>query len=248
MADYWMKLYIEILDDPKMATLPDRVWRRVIELFLVAKRLGKEGHLPDTRQVAWMLRMSPDELEADMAQIVHTGIIEREVNGWFIPKFAQRQAAVPPAERKAQQRGKEKSQQYYGYVTSQSRSVTQSTEDRLTENRLTEDREQNTEADTEQTQPAALNIYSVYEREIGALTPMIAEDLKDAEATYPPAWIIDSIQEAVRKNARNWKYCLAILKRWQVEGRTEKPQLASKDVKYEPFYDEKGVLLFREVI
>lgn len=31
MADYWLKLYIEILDDPKMATLPDRVWREKVE-------------------------------------------------------------------------------------------------------------------------------------------------------------------------------------------------------------------------
>lgn len=140
MADYWMKLYIEILDDPKMATLPDRVWRRVIELFLVAKRLGKDGHLPETRQIAWMLRMSPDELDADLAQVVHTGIIEREVGGWFIPKFAQRQAPVPDAERKAQERDRKKSRQYYGNVTDASRNVTQSTEDRLTEAETDTDR------------------------------------------------------------------------------------------------------------
>lgn len=141
MADYWMKLYIEILDDPKMATLPDRVWRRIIELFLVAKRLNKDGHIPDTRQIAWMLRMSPDELESDMAQIVHTGIIEREVNGWYIPKFSQRQAATPDAERKAQQREREKTRQYYGNVTDASRNVTQ--------RQNTEDREQNTETKAE---------------------------------------------------------------------------------------------------
>lgn len=138
MADYWLKLYIEILDDPKMATLPDRVWRRIIELFLVAKRLGKDGRLPDTRQIAWMLRMSPDELEGDMAQIAQTGIAIREVNGWLIPKFAQRQAAVSDAERKAQERIRKRSQQYYENVTNRSRNVTQSTEDRLTEDRLTE--------------------------------------------------------------------------------------------------------------
>jgi hypothetical protein len=128
MADYWLKLYIEILDDPKMATLPDRVWRRVIEMFLVAKRLNKDGHMPDTRQIAWLLRMPPDELEGDLAQIAQTGIMVREVNGWFIPKFAQRQAPVPGAVRQAQHRDKDKKQQYYGDVTDLSRSVTQSTE------------------------------------------------------------------------------------------------------------------------
>jgi hypothetical protein len=29
----WIKLYLEILDDPKMGKLPDWCWRRAIELF-----------------------------------------------------------------------------------------------------------------------------------------------------------------------------------------------------------------------
>lgn len=150
MADYWMKLYIEILDDPKMATLPDRLWRRTIELFLVAKKLHLDGHLPDTRQIAWLLRMNADDLEHDMSQIATTGIVTREVNGWFIPNFVKRQAAVPDIERKAQERIRKKSQQYYEDVTDLSRSVTQSTE-----YRLTEDRVQSTEAETEEEEPAA---------------------------------------------------------------------------------------------
>jgi hypothetical protein len=126
MADYWMKLYIEILDDPKMATLPDRVWRRIIELFLAAKREQKDGYLPDTRQLAWMLRMNPDELEGDLAQVAQTGIIQRVVNGWLIPKFAERQSAVPAKERMAQMRERDQRQEYYGNVTDELRNVTQS--------------------------------------------------------------------------------------------------------------------------
>lgn len=164
MADYWMKLYVEILDDPKMATLPDRVWRRVIELFLCAKKLNKDGHLPDTRQLAWMLRMNQDDLEMDMAQIAHTGIIMREVNGWFIPKFQERQAAVPASERKRQEREREQSQQYYGDVTGQSRNVTQS---RV---QSTEDRVQSTEAETEQSvTPPPFDPFDQYQRIVEAV-------------------------------------------------------------------------------
>jgi len=141
MADYWMKLYIEILDDPKMATLPDRVWRRIIELFLVAKRTGKDGYIPDTRQIAWMLRMSPDELESDMAQIAQTGIIERVVNGWFIPKFNKRQSASSNTERVQQFRKREQHAQYNDDETNVKRFVTQSTEYRV----------QNTEAEVDPT-------------------------------------------------------------------------------------------------
>lgn len=61
-------------------------------------------------------------------------------------------------------------------------------------------------------------IFSVYEREIGPLTPTIAEDLKDAEKTYQKDWVIAALQESARQNKRSWKYAGAILRRWQVDG------------------------------
>lgn len=63
------------------------------------------------------------------------------------------------------------------------------------------------------------NIYRLYEANIGALTPMVAELLKDAEQTYSPAWIAEAIQEAVRYNRRSWGYVEAILRRWASEGK-----------------------------
>ena len=47
---------------------------------------------------------------------------------------------------------------------------------------------------------------------------MIAEDLKDAEKTYPIEWIEAAMREAVRNNVRNWKYIHAILQRWDLDG------------------------------
>ena len=72
MADYWIKLYHEILDDPKMATMPDRLWRRTVEVFLLAGKLSKDksGVIPDTRQLAWLLRMDTNELQGDLEQLV----------------------------------------------------------------------------------------------------------------------------------------------------------------------------------
>jgi len=66
------------------------------------------------------------------------------------------------------------------------------------------------------------NVFELYEKNIGALTPLIADALKDAEDLYEPKWIADAIDLAVKNNKRNWKYCEAILKRWKEEGRAEK--------------------------
>jgi DnaD/phage-associated family protein len=59
----------------------------------------------------------------------------------------------------------------------------------------------------------------MYEENIGPITPLMADVLKQDELTYPDVWISDAIEIAVTRNARNWKYIQAILNRWQSEGR-----------------------------
>jgi len=61
-------------------------------------------------------------------------------------------------------------------------------------------------------------VYSVYENEIGLLTPFVAEEIKVALEDYPEEWIIKALRESASQNKRSWKYALAILKRWKVEG------------------------------
>lgn len=70
--------------------------------------------------------------------------------------------------------------------------------------------------------PERPNIFKLYEENIGPLTPLIADALKDAEELYSPEWIAEAIELAVTHNKRSWKYSEAILKRWKEEGRAEK--------------------------
>jgi len=63
------------------------------------------------------------------------------------------------------------------------------------------------------------DIFTLYEQNIGMLTPMIAEELRDALKLYSEAWIRDAIKEAVNHNKRKWSYISAILERWTAEGR-----------------------------
>ncbi len=62
------------------------------------------------------------------------------------------------------------------------------------------------------------NLYRLYEEHIGPLSPLIVDALRDAEETYPAAWVAEAIEIAVKRNARNWRYIEAILKRWKEEG------------------------------
>jgi DnaD/phage-associated family protein len=65
------------------------------------------------------------------------------------------------------------------------------------------------------------NIFILYEQNIGLLQPIIAEELEEAERTYPQEWIEEAFRIAVERNVRNWKYVRRILERWATEGKDE---------------------------
>ncbi len=64
------------------------------------------------------------------------------------------------------------------------------------------------------------DLFTLYEQNIGMLTPMTAEELREAEKLYPETWIRDAIKEAVNQNKRKWSYISAILERWSTEGKS----------------------------
>ena len=92
--------------------------------------------------------------------------------------------------------------------------------------------------------PAALpetrNIFSLYEAHIGMLTPMIAEDLKEAEKLYPADWVEDAFREAVEHNKRSWRYIARILERWSAEGKDNgKPERHTKKTDPDKYFRGK---------
>jgi DNA replication protein len=65
------------------------------------------------------------------------------------------------------------------------------------------------------------DIFTLYEQNIGMLTPMIADELREAEKLYPQNWIAEAVKEAVNQNKRKWSYIAAILEHWATEGRSD---------------------------
>lgn len=82
------------------------------------------------------------------------------------------------------------------------------------------------------------DIFTLYEQNIGMLTPMIAEELKEAEKSYPQDWLRDAIKEAVALNKRNWRYIARILERWSAEGKSDGAH--QRDSKEDPTKYFKG--------
>jgi DNA replication protein len=63
------------------------------------------------------------------------------------------------------------------------------------------------------------DLFTLYEQNIGMLTPLIADELRDIERLYPDSWIRDAVKEAVLHNKRNIKYIARILENWSAEGK-----------------------------
>ena len=63
------------------------------------------------------------------------------------------------------------------------------------------------------------DVFRLYEENVGVITPMAAERLKDMESEFPPEWIAEAFAEAVMSNARSLRYVEAVLRRWRDDGR-----------------------------
>lgn len=63
------------------------------------------------------------------------------------------------------------------------------------------------------------NIFTLYEENVGMLTPILADELREAEESYPQAWLRDAFAIAVTENKRSWRYISGILRRWAAEGK-----------------------------
>ena len=63
------------------------------------------------------------------------------------------------------------------------------------------------------------NIFALYEDSIGSLSPLLADELKEAEERYPGPWVREAFNIAVAENKRSWRYVSGILRRWTAEGK-----------------------------
>ncbi len=67
--------------------------------------------------------------------------------------------------------------------------------------------------------PPRPTLYGLYEENIGVLTPMIVDAIREAESEFPNDWIEDAMRYAAERSARNWRYIRKVLDSWRHEGR-----------------------------
>ncbi|MBK9715525.1 MAG: DnaD domain protein [Kouleothrix sp.] len=88
-------------------------------------------------------------------------------------------------------------------------------------------------------------LITLYEQNIGLVTPMVLDELREAEERYPTHWIEDAIREAVRANARSWRYISKVLERWAAHGRHDAQDRAERPIDVEKYTNGSYGDLFR---
>jgi hypothetical protein len=72
----WFRAYDEALDDPKVQRLTGDLFKTLFNIWCVARRHG--GFLPAMADLAFMLRLSPEDTASRMASLVAAGLIDDE--------------------------------------------------------------------------------------------------------------------------------------------------------------------------
>lgn len=89
------------------------------------------------------------------------------------------------------------------------------------------------------------SLITLYEQNIGLVTPMLLADLQEAEERYPAHWIEEAIREAVHANVRSWRYVKKILERWATNGRNDAQDRTDRPIDVEKYTSGAYGDLFR---
>jgi DnaD/phage-associated family protein len=98
------------------------------------------------------------------------------------------------------------------------------------------------ESKSQTIQAQGKNLFTLYEENIGLITAMQADELMDAEKTFPAAWFEPAIKIALDNNKRKWSYVRSILQGWKDNYFGWKPEYSKPSYQPKPSakQDRKG--------
>jgi hypothetical protein len=88
----WLRLYHEVLDDPKVQRLDARVFRAWINLLCLASRSQPRGLLSEIDDIAFALRMTAEEARSAVETLIECGLLEQGQHGLSPHNWERRQA------------------------------------------------------------------------------------------------------------------------------------------------------------
>ena len=93
----WIKLHVEIIDDPKLRHFtPEQCW-----FFVCMLCLARDGKPPgvvalSADDIAWRLHRDREWVDDGLRACIDSGLVDPDVEGFMLPKFLERQAPRKP--------------------------------------------------------------------------------------------------------------------------------------------------------
>jgi hypothetical protein len=87
----WLRLYHDVLDDPKVQGLPSDDFKNWINVLIIASQNDPRGELPSPTDVAFFLRLSQEQAEALCARLLDRELLDPQNGRLVIHGWAERQ-------------------------------------------------------------------------------------------------------------------------------------------------------------
>lgn len=129
MADYWMKMHVDVINSRDFARLSDSAWRTYFEICLLTKSTTNDGALGDESDIAWALRKSEDQVLDALTELEENGFVTRTDTGWFIDDYESSQAKMEAGERMKRKREKDRAGAVTAKLRETNEGVTEENED-----------------------------------------------------------------------------------------------------------------------
>ncbi len=91
----WIKLYTEILHDPKMHSLTDRQFRACINLFALAGYTDKDGLIGTFDEIRFHLRTSRRDTESILKRLESVAVLTFDAPNYTVTAFQKRNGLAP---------------------------------------------------------------------------------------------------------------------------------------------------------
>ena len=213
MSYSWLKLYVDILDDPKMGRMSDYLFRSTILFFLVACKNGGSGELPDRDSLAWLLRKEVKEIDDVIGCLIECGIVIQREGKCIVKNYVKRQSPMNFNERQIKHRnGMPK-------ISHENVTLTDSDSDSNTDVESDTDVETEIEPDSDsykQKEECVLKFISAYKFPVNRRTKTYIKTwLKD----FPDEKVImRALEDGYNRGAVSLAYIDKIIVNWKVNG------------------------------
>lgn len=152
----WFRLDDDVVNDPKVQSLPDVLFRAWVNVLCVASK--HDGKLPALRDTAFILRVTDAKAAEILTKLCHAGLLDKEGETFVPHNWGKRQFKTDAADTTSAVRQKRYRERHRNGDSNDDSNVTRNAVTSVTDKRPHTHTETHTEAEKKETRACALAV------------------------------------------------------------------------------------------